>query len=366
MKYFITTLLSGCLAVMLFIWWADPANRGRRKQSPLNRPLQNGEVWLHTDNFDEREMRLAQMRMLPKFQTVILGSSRSLMIGIRAHQHNSNNYNFGASGGGLADFAAFWQALLLENKRPEKIFLFIDPWMLNRDFGASILNSDTLLPLYFAFLQRTGGSNKSLDSVSFSKRFELSVTTHWRAFEEYLSWPNLKTSFIYLYSRRMSDPQLHSKITITTEKQAPTNASGTRWDGTRVYPAKEKYASVEKVRQHAPKLVADSITTGWVPTAAAIELLHRLVDDISAKGTKLIIISTPFPIATYQLIEKEPSLSKEIREVFNVFRSLSEKSKFCNATNPIDVGCTDEEFSDALHMKESCAEKLIKFCKHII
>ena len=93
-------------------------------------------------------------------------------------------------------------------------------------------------------------------------------------------------------------------------------------------------------------------------TEKAVELLIRLVNYLQQQKFKIIFVLAPYHPAVWSITE-QPSVSamRMVESKVHEIARLTE-IQIIGSYNPSNIGCTADEFFDAIHGKATCLTKL--------
>ena len=93
-------------------------------------------------------------------------------------------------------------------------------------------------------------------------------------------------------------------------------------------------------------------------TEKAVELLIRLVNHLQQQKFKIIFVLVPYHPAVWSITE-QPSVSamRMVESKVHEIARLTE-IQIIGSYNPSNIGCTADEFFDAIHGKATCLTKL--------
>lgn len=140
MKLFLRKFTTYTLPLILVVFSvniiSDPASLFKRIEFEIAKHLSNGFNVTGVVNIDERilQKKTIENIQIPP-QTIILGSSRIMMVG--REYYGKESHNNGVSGASIEDIMAIYQIYREEGIKPGKIVIGIDPWLFNQNNGQS-------------------------------------------------------------------------------------------------------------------------------------------------------------------------------------------------------------------------------------
>ena len=362
MKYFVRTVIIGCLAVAAFTFWADPSHRWHRNLVFAYSNLGEGEAWVVPQaGYDERKLKTAHFKLAKRADVLVLGSSRAMQISTSFLQPGKTLFNLGVSGASIEDYLAFWQLAKEENKIPEYVLIYADPWILNvkRDQNRWVSNKE-----YFeSFLQGVQPQRRN-----FLELFQSRIRELANEGADLLSWISLKAAWDFFQGWQMGEA-VASEGGVLPENKIPANKSAYLYDGSYRYPAKtiEPKASAA-IRQIASEYYAGKSVYSldqYANDSEAMKQFKSLLTDLKAHAVKTMIILPPYQPETYRGILAKPGYQTILPQFAAAMESLaveSSETHLCDQMDPTRAGCLGTEFFDGMHALVSCERKVLARC----
>ena len=275
-------------------------------------------------NYDERILQediIQKEKICPDI--IIVGSSRVMIISDESI--NIENYrNHGMSGAGIWDYIGILGIYEAEDKMPEQIIMGLDPWILNENNGDARYQS--LAGYIDEFKETIRGTEKQQEGrkslPSFEKELQLfSIPYFQNSVKKLLKDPksvlklNGKKKFYGTEKRIVEDAIYYTDGSMESNREyrerdvETVNADAKGYVTGKVYQL-ENYDSLSEIN---------------------CDMLERTIDYLQDKGEK------------YKMV-----LAAEI-----YFRDLAAKKEIdvYGSYDPKELGCTEEDFLDGMHMK---------------
>lgn len=352
MKTYLLVLLSSLLSVAAFNIYED-ASLHWTFRNPL-RNWKAGEYLTTTDEVDNRVLRKFQIESESDFGTVIFGSSRSFLA---AEIFGSDSKSLGVSSVSIEDHIGTWQKLLDENKKPKKLYLFLDPWVLNESLGSVVWQYSAKEVLTWSLRNRQNSAAARKLGLSAAK----ALFSRWYyETSEVLSYPTLKAS-LNLFASQTSQ----FEFTSVSEKE-----NFVLWNrsGKPRYPASTSTRAISEVaklaEEYAGKRPIYNLHAYQVSESAK-ELVQILLRDMAARGTEVTIVIPPYHPITYEKLQEYQVSQDALAQLEAFGKSLSSLVKVCGSTNPKKLGIEAYDFFDGMHMHESGHKKLFAACQKL-
>lgn len=353
LRFFLGTLLLvlGGAATLNFI--VDPA--GIYRAGKVNPEFyadtliksQHG-LWAQDDTFDERLVMKSLAKYSQRAECVVVGSSHVMQISsdraVRSLQDICGSIlNLGVSGAGIEDHFALTY-LALQNERPKKIILGVDPWTFafGKDKRWSAYRDDYFQARAKILGKKSVADSKSLDRASIAKLANLINMAY-----------TIRSVQTAVRDFRMGAP------TITAVQYLDAVVGGDYparlRDGSYVYSA--KYIA-NSSRATIPIGGEIYMTDGMLNQQMAIDAYRSLLLWIRSQGVEPILLMTPY----HENVSKAPlsvnSLALQATEpvVMNLAHELN--VKVIGSYDPKVVGCMGNEFFDFMHPTAGCLAKL--------
>lgn len=286
---------------------------------------------IYVSNMNERtfiKSRIEIEKISPKI--LVLGSSRIMQISSKTAGREL--LNLAVSGSSVEDDIAIWK-LASEKFQPDVVLIGADPWLLNAKSGQDrwrTLESD-----YYLGLSDIGIQQQSVPIIQFSN--ENYNNGFLADLYQYLN--------ISMISANNDSPELMDKI---------------RKDGSRVYNLKYANRTNAEVDREAISYASYSMSP-YEYSVSAEERFKKLIKAIQKKH-KVILVLSPYHPKLYNYMVTQ---DKKFLEIENKFKELgvSLDVPVLGSYNPAVIGCSDNEFYDGMHPKDSCMDKVMFFIK---
>lgn len=343
MKKFIfkTILLSlPFLLVLVFVNYFGDAARlfANDYEKKMARILGSGHYVTNFGNYDERLCQLEFIKLQtvqPK--TVIVGSSRTMLINSNNFLNRETVFNNSVSGASIEDLICIYQIYKENKKLPSKIILGIDPWTFN-DLSDQTrwLSIDHF---YYRFLnQPYKGSSQSF------KYKELFSISYFQS----------SVKLIPRFLKGNLDPQ----PSISTNNISATKLT----DGGLIYDKKFREASQKEIDDKIATYIADdlySIENYKEISPKCWLLFEKLINEIRHNKIEVEIFLAPYAPLVYNKIEKEYPLVIKTESLIKNF-AKSKTIKVFGSYNPYELGMDKTFFYDGMHMKEKGIKKIFE------
>lgn len=340
------------VVIIAINYFIDPANLywGARKYNCIASAIASGMNVRDVDNLDER---LVQEKIITKIKApprqLIIGSSRSMMIGDNIFQQKSLNNS--VSGASLEDYLALWYVYDEKGFLPEVFVIGLDPWILNRNSGQgrwqSLNNNYQKMIKRLNLKAATNASTvseKTLNLISLSY-FQTSTTDFKKQFQK--RWKESTDLCV-------ATSELQSK-----EKQMIL------WDGRRVYDEKMRLRTVTKVEEDAISYGTDKNVYSLSGFAELdkenLKTLEVFSKYLLLKGVKVVFYLPPYHPTTFKKIIARDD-TKIILEVEKAYKELGQRLHIpvVGSSNPDSYKLMGDVFFDGMHAKEKGAQAVFK------
>ena len=367
LRYFLAYAVGITLTIGLGAWVnfsVDPAHifdSGHAYEKGLASLLVDGWNVTNVANYDERITQRFYIQSSSKVpQVIVLGSSRSMQI--RSDLFLPLTFfNHSVSGGSLEDYLAIYQLYRERNSVPGVIVIGVDPWIFNKNNGQTRWQSlsDDLFEL---------GSVLGVE-VPFQDSNVLARESS--RYRQLISFPYLRESIASLWG---SFTRQHSVYQATHETDLPNNTELA--DGSLVYAKYIRNRTEAEVRLRA----ASNARRGAIYALGGFQeldgrvmrALDLFVQLTQRDGSQLVFFLPPYHSAAFEIIGVS-SKYKVFREVEPFLRQLATDREVpvVGSYDPLRAGCTDAEFTDDMHPRDSCVARLFgeldlssKFVEH--
>ena len=298
-------------------------------------------IIVKNDTWNERDLKHALALRPTTAQCAVIGSSRIMQISsVKKERLLSDNcpslINLGVSGASLEGYLSLSETILRNEKPPKVIVFGIDPWSLNFDRDSRWVRYKQN---FFHMKSKLEGEYHD-DNSSYTLALMRNLISR-----EYL----LRSLQLILSERQSVEnvQEFDHRLGLDDPVLLP--------DGSLIYSGKHirstlasKISGVHEFRIRG---------TRWV-TEKAVELLIRLVNHLQQQKFKIIFVLVPYHPAVWSITE-QPSVSA-MRMVESKVHEIARLTgiQVIGSYNPSNIGCTADEFFDAVHVKATCLTKL--------
>ena len=267
-------------------------------------------------------------------------------------------YNAGMSTASVEDYVAVWQSLKDQAKIPERVILFIDPWVLNRASGylAWMTNSD--------FVERF---RKSEGEGGWGPVTEIVKVGNDLA--ELFAWQTLKSSLKHVSARIRRPESVKKKEPWRLQAKAEVSMERSAWnlDGSRIYPRIDMRPKASATFRNGlePDNFYSRELGNWAFSDDAYRLLSLLVADMRKSGARVLVVVPPFTPEWTSKVAKQRLYPAFKSEFFGALSRLSGQGladEVCDAWESESFGCSREGFMDFMHLLRPCSQKLLEHC----
>ncbi len=363
MKSFIITFFSAFFLVIGFNFYIDKNffwHRNKKFQEKILNAneclLFSGEKLSQTDRLAQRQNR----KYLDEIQTLILSSSRGAYAQ-KSMFPNQKIYNFAASISLLEDFVDVWEDLLAQNKIPQKVIFFLDPWIFNE----------------------TTANYRSFDSLKgqdqFLAKHNLTLPDSLKNFYKREKKEKLRLAILNLFS--FEQTQISFELWLKNEYKdfqiSPCsdvihdmNNHQTYMDDRGSHYSNKYPTAMELEKMTSPKTSALSYLDPWTFSPIKLEILKALIQEMLSKNIKVHVLTPLYHPTSFSHIEQSDPIVKYKNVLDNLHNEI-EGINICQVYDPKTIGCTSpdfpdtfkDHFKDAIHMTPACTEKLLSYCK---
>lgn len=330
--YFIPILL----VITLLNLIVDPANLFSGATTTISRILISGKNVTGSINIDERLLQKNIINTLEHApETVVLGSSRIMLIGRTIYGHYTRNN--GVSGASIEDLISIYEIYVQNNLLPKKIVIGIDPWLYNENSGEERWKS--LENYYNDFI----GIRKTRYSIyNYSQLFSITYFQN--------SMRNINTLF-------QKEPFYETDKNI--------NDTFTRHsDGTIYYDIKYRNINEDTINERV-----HSYLTGGIyalenysrMSERSLILFDRLIADMVNHGIEIEFVLMPYHPTVYEYLSTNERYSI-ITQVEEYIISYAKENNIIliGSFNPTKFNVTGLEFYDGMHVTPEGVLKVYK------
>lgn len=340
--------LSLFLPIALFIaalnYFVDPSHlfiRGAYERG-IAQLLLDGKNVANAGNHDARLVQKYYIEGLRERKDVIvLGSSRSMFI--RSYLFPGKTFfNSSVSAATIEDFVAIYGAYRRTGKIPHTIIMTLDPWLL--DGGYMYSKYKNWLPLrddYTAVCREIGVPvdlpGKS-DLEQFRDRLETLISLPY-FLESFKHWISGKKYSYYPTENLAIDDFVQLK------------------DGSSILDKQGRSKTTAQVRSIATSMLVRQ-TKKFQCTSEKSALFNGLVKLMRQDGVNIVFFLPPYHPLSYRILATSSCLS----DVRDYYQSIAAKNGITviGNYNPEICQCTEEDFDDSSHARESGIAKIFK------
>jgi hypothetical protein len=361
-KVFLSTVMAGLAIAALFVYWIDPAGQWHHQIQFPRHSLNRGEVWVIPKmNFDDRALRFSQINYIDCPEIVFFGSSRVLPVYTGYFKPGTRIFNAGVVGPLVYDFLAIWQALKEAHKLPVQMVIFADPWVINGN--AALFYHWSINRYVRHFLQSISGTtNPSFDWTDLSNEAWMFLNNCYHKSTELLTWKEVRYALEYLKRYGFHQPIPY----IASENSILRGSSAYRWDGSLCN--WDNNSTLDDVRQDAISEVdrKDGLSlTNWRLDNDLVILLHNLCADAQKNHVLVTFVLPPYHPVTYRLYNDRANYKRALeqyRYTFDELEKFHTNVTVCDVVDPVSADCSESEFNDWIHMRQSCIQKVLRKC----
>ena len=303
-------------------------------------------IIVKNDTWNERDLKHALALRPTTAQCAVIGSSHIMQISsTRKERSLSDNcpslINLGVSGASLEDYLALSETILRNEKPPKVIVFGIDPsnFNFNRDSRWTSHKQN-----FFNMKSKLEGEYHG-DNSSPSLGLLRNLINR-----EYL-----QRSVQLILSERLpieNAPEFDHQVGLDDPVLLQ--------DGSLIYSGRNMQQDVAEKIIKIHDFYGDIFRirgSRWV-TEKAVELFILLVNHLQQQKFKIIFVLTPYHPAVWNIVEHSGITEVNVVEskVHEIARLTG--AKVIGSYNPNHIGCTADEFFDALHGKAICLTKL--------
>lgn len=321
-----------------------------------------GQVLLGYRDRDERRFQQARLEVIPPPRLVAFGSSRVMAVSTAMVDAPSGAfYNAGLSGASVEDFIVLWSVLERRERLPETALFSIDSWAFNR--------SHPLLQ----WLEWQDEVNRFVDAsrgrhVSFGAAADRAMYG-WYQGKELLSYTVFKTSLQELDRIRRGRSRRGQEVaeTLARDLVPERDAVGLRAlraDGSIAYErayVEQPQAQIRAEAQSFARVHRGNLGnfTWDAERAGRLELLWR---EMLTRRVRLIAYVPPFHPAVWDDLNRDARIRAALDDTAAFLGSLARDRgvRFENFADPASVPCTEEEFLDGTHARDTCLTRIVQ------
>lgn len=362
MRTFLVTValfLAGVVAINGLAAWETAAHERRVRAAAAR--FGPDQVLLGYRDRDERRFQQARLEVIAPPRLVAFGSSRVMpvstaMVGAPPGAF----YNAGLSAGTVEDFIVLWAVLERREPRPKTALFSIDSWTFNR--GHAQLH----------WLEWADEVNRFVDGgrgrrASFGSAVDGAVY-RWYQAKELLSYTVFKSSLREVNRLRVGRKPRGAEVVESLERdlvpeREAVGVRALRADGSIAYERTYLDQTESTVRDEAARYArvhrGNLGNFEWnAERAARLELLWR---DMRRRGVELIAYQPPYHPVVWRELNRDAATRAALAATDSFLTTLAQSLgvRFQNFTDPASVPCTEAEFLDGSHARDSCLSRIV-------
>ena len=289
--------------------------------------------YVYFENLDERRFMEGRLYYpLSPVNSIVVGSSRVMQI--NSITLGENIQSFTVSGASLEDDIAFGlEALAKLNYK--NIYISADPWILNLHDGQNRYQS--INNMYEYWLNRT---YSNLNPMPF-----LSNDTHDSEVSSDVNYSSSLRRFVMLDNK--NNMPSHGDIEGVAKKS---------YDGSHIYNERYVKASAENIHLGFDRILNYAMDEFEYDTEA-ISNLEAFVSYLKSNNVVVTLVLPPYHPQLYQLMKTQKPIFLEIESWYRDFAEENELHIIGSYDGEL-AGCSENEFYDGMHPKNSCMNKL--------
>jgi peptidoglycan/LPS O-acetylase OafA/YrhL len=289
--------------------------------------------YVYFENLDERKFIEGRLYYpLSPVNSVVVGSSRIMQID--SGMVGENIQSFTVSGASVEDDIAFGLEALAKLNY-ENIYISADPWLLNLNDGQNRYQSvDRLFEYWLNSIASNHPPIQFLGSNSVTMESELD-NNFYELLRNYFSLDDVNVSY--------NDRNEASK------KRA--------YDGSLIYD--DRYVSMRQENDAAFLGYLNYAMKNFNYDVDSIERLQSFVSYLKENNVSVTFILSPYHPEVYNLMRNQAPIFLELEDWY---REFSEKHgiNIIGSYDPSIVGCSETNFYDGMHPKNTCMQKLFE------
>ncbi len=311
----------------------------------------SGEDIIGYEQLNARERDIIQILvsdMEPQPDTIALGSSRILQL-TQEISHSDSFFNFGVTGGDVADVMGIFYLFDKLDKMPETVIIGLDPWHLRT--GSMDARSDK--ELYFELLNEKLGYNVIYESEDDSAAFEALYSPQY--FQDNITFTLRDESGVA--GPQVVEGDLYDQ---TTEVKVS--------DGSLLYDVNFRNRTADEQLLDAIYQIENLLYMTGYPEmdTELLEQFDRFFEYATQLGVEIKIVLSPYHPATYDgvvaLNAQDPTQFGGFLQTEPAIRQLAEKHGIAvyGSYNPSAIeGVTADNFYDGLHCDSDALDKAL-------
>jgi hypothetical protein len=310
---------------------------------------------------DERRFQQARLTVITPPRLVAFGSSRVMPVSTAMVGAASGDfYNAGLSAGTVEDFIVLWSVLERRRPLPKTALFSIDSWTFN--LGHPQMHWLEWADEVNRFVDGTRGRGVSFGSVADDAVYR------WYQGKELLSYTVFKSSLREFNRLRVGRKPRGAEVVESLERDLVPEGEAVgvralRADGSigyeRAYLEQSESAVREEAARHARVHRGNMGNFEWnAERAARLELLWR---DMRRRGVELIAYQPPYHPVVWRELNRDAATRAALAATDSFLTTLAQSLgvRFQNFTDPASVPCTEAEFLDGSHARDSCLSRIV-------
>ena len=247
--------------------------------------------------------------------------------------------NLSVSGASIEDNIAFLPEAVMKLK-PNSVFIGADPWILNENSLQTRYKS--IEGLYHFWVKAIMLKDSKYDTKYFVDTKNFDDQNH-NSFERF---------FRYVYKTvNLKDAKSvasHGKPEVEAKKA---------YNGFHIYPKTELHTDPSILASDLDAYLDYGMEEFSYKKSAETSLVNLLLW-LKNKGIEVVLLLAPYHPDLFLRMQKERPIFLELEQKFRDI-AFQQEIQIIGSYDPNIVGCTSDEFYDAMHPKESCMQKVV-------
>jgi hypothetical protein len=288
-----------------------------------------------------RDISEALIMNADTFDTIVIGSSRSMQIDAEMAGEYYRFFNFGAVGGDYQDLYGIFYLCVREDKIPKRVVLCLDPWMFNTDIIDDRSNRDW----YLAFVK---------GELGFEIDYELpNPTARWKAL---LDISYFQSSVAY-YRRDTGNDLIPSAVPL--EDVYHQDSTIKMPDGTVVYEEEFRNRPLSDISgelyihtQHA-NFYSFRVLDYMQPSPELQAQFEAYIEYMQARGVEVIFYLPPYAPPIYDVLLEHEEDNRGVFLTEEYLRTVAAENgiEVYGSYNPHSLDLETADFYDGLHLR---------------
>ena len=285
-------------------------------------------------NCDEKKLIKSFIKQKNKVKTIILGSSRSLILN-EEHIQSTSMLNLSSSGSDLEDIIATYGLYESRHGKPEDVVIGIDPWMFNVNRKST------------RFMSFLDSYNKMADKLKLNK-VNSTIINHSTFFEVLFSLSYFQTSLLSVFENGLYKitPQ---KIVGTSSKQKIKTSNGTLIYGLD-WQNKKELIEIAAKRYISEKDIY-GLNAYFEVSSERVEILERTFKYLQNNDISIKIFLSPYHPIVWDYFESNSKRYSVVKNSELALRNLCKKYhiQIIGSFSPENMKLTSTDFYDGMH-----------------